>query len=221
MSTKFCLFYAMCLHRTIPDEKNSSEEALQRWRKACWLVKNRYPTGNGATGKKKKMIFWSKPKGERGFCEGCLFALCCCWICDPFQTLSSSYKIIFFPVRNGGKRKRGRKEKGQVAVSKPPPPKQDKKEVEEVSVLPAVRVGHQMIPNGEERKRGRCLRSITGDKLMKLRSQEVGMPRSFPSQLDYFLSTSVFSNPKHSNSRAFELSSCNPLLSMLNFAETH
>ncbi|XP_015165117.1 cysteine-rich and transmembrane domain-containing protein A [Solanum tuberosum] len=34
--------------------------------------------------KKKKMKGWprSKPRGERGFLEGCLFALCCCWLCE-------------------------------------------------------------------------------------------------------------------------------------------
>ncbi|KAB2609758.1 cysteine-rich and transmembrane domain-containing protein A [Pyrus ussuriensis x Pyrus communis] len=24
----------------------------------------------------------TKAKGERGFIEGCLFALCCCWLCE-------------------------------------------------------------------------------------------------------------------------------------------
>ncbi|KAL5720364.1 hypothetical protein ACHQM5_013037 [Ranunculus cassubicifolius] len=24
----------------------------------------------------------SKKKGDRGFIEGCLFALCCCWLCE-------------------------------------------------------------------------------------------------------------------------------------------
>ncbi|KAG5242584.1 hypothetical protein OIU76_010502 [Salix suchowensis] len=24
----------------------------------------------------------TKKKGERGFIEGCLFALCCCWVCE-------------------------------------------------------------------------------------------------------------------------------------------
>ncbi|XP_027175253.1 cysteine-rich and transmembrane domain-containing protein WIH1 [Coffea eugenioides] len=43
-----------------------------------------YPTENPTMGKKKKKSCWpqSKPKGERGFIEGCLFALCCCWICE-------------------------------------------------------------------------------------------------------------------------------------------
>ncbi|XP_027070439.1 protein CYSTEINE-RICH TRANSMEMBRANE MODULE 12 [Coffea arabica] len=43
-----------------------------------------YPTENPTMGKKKKKRCWpqSKPKGERGFIEGCLFALCCCWICE-------------------------------------------------------------------------------------------------------------------------------------------
>ncbi|CAA2966594.1 cysteine-rich and transmembrane domain-containing A, partial [Olea europaea subsp. europaea] len=44
-----------------------------------------YPTEDPPTEKKKKkMKFWSssKPKGERGFLEGCLFGLCCCWLCE-------------------------------------------------------------------------------------------------------------------------------------------
>ncbi|KAK4377975.1 hypothetical protein RND71_004271 [Anisodus tanguticus] len=32
--------------------------------------------------KKKKGWPRSKPRGERGFLEGCLFALCCCWLCE-------------------------------------------------------------------------------------------------------------------------------------------
>ncbi|PIA48222.1 hypothetical protein AQUCO_01400658v1 [Aquilegia coerulea] len=24
----------------------------------------------------------SKKKGDRGFIEGCIFALCCCWLCE-------------------------------------------------------------------------------------------------------------------------------------------
>ncbi|KAL3637186.1 hypothetical protein CASFOL_019485 [Castilleja foliolosa] len=42
-----------------------------------------YPTENPAIGKKKTK-FWtrSKAKGDRGFIEGCLFALCCCWLCE-------------------------------------------------------------------------------------------------------------------------------------------
>ncbi|CAN1173536.1 Protein CYSTEINE-RICH TRANSMEMBRANE MODULE 12 [Linum perenne] len=42
-----------------------------------------YPTENPAanpTG--KKFIPKTKKKGDRGFIEGCLFALCCCWICE-------------------------------------------------------------------------------------------------------------------------------------------
>ncbi|PIM97369.1 hypothetical protein CDL12_30160 [Handroanthus impetiginosus] len=44
---------------------------------------NQPPTGY-PTEKKKMKKCWprSKPKGDRGFIEGCLFALCCCWICD-------------------------------------------------------------------------------------------------------------------------------------------
>ncbi|KAL5743792.1 hypothetical protein ACOSP7_026654 [Xanthoceras sorbifolium] len=36
------------------------------------------PTGN----KKKKCVPQTKKKGDRGFIEGCLFALCCCWLCE-------------------------------------------------------------------------------------------------------------------------------------------
>ncbi|CAN7120866.1 unnamed protein product [Brassica rapa subsp. narinosa] len=31
---------------------------------------------------KKPRIFETKQKGDRGFIEGCLAALCCCWICE-------------------------------------------------------------------------------------------------------------------------------------------
>ncbi|KAI3408795.1 FAD-binding PCMH-type domain-containing protein [Psidium guajava] len=43
-----------------------------------------YPTENPPTaaGGKKKRFARSTNKGERGFIEGCLFALCCCWICE-------------------------------------------------------------------------------------------------------------------------------------------
>ncbi|KAI4386548.1 hypothetical protein MLD38_004475 [Melastoma candidum] len=47
-----------------------------------------YPTADppAATlpGKKNKKRFFArtKPRGERGFIEGCLFALCCCWLCE-------------------------------------------------------------------------------------------------------------------------------------------
>ncbi|KAM3234531.1 hypothetical protein CQW23_09028 [Capsicum baccatum] len=40
------------------------------------------PTPSGKKNKKMKCFPRSKPKGERGFIEGCLAALCCCWICD-------------------------------------------------------------------------------------------------------------------------------------------
>ncbi|ESQ40318.1 hypothetical protein EUTSA_v10015225mg [Eutrema salsugineum] len=30
----------------------------------------------------KKKVFKTKQKGDRGFIEGCLFALCCCWVCE-------------------------------------------------------------------------------------------------------------------------------------------
>ncbi|VVB13139.1 unnamed protein product [Arabis nemorensis] len=32
--------------------------------------------------KKKPRFFGTKQKGDRGCIEGCLFALCCCWICE-------------------------------------------------------------------------------------------------------------------------------------------
>ncbi|KAF4347676.1 hypothetical protein CsatB_018782 [Cannabis sativa] len=31
---------------------------------------------------KTKCCTRTKKKGDRGFIEGCLFALCCCWLCD-------------------------------------------------------------------------------------------------------------------------------------------
>ncbi|GKV41598.1 hypothetical protein SLEP1_g49105 [Rubroshorea leprosula] len=40
-----------------------------------------YPTDNPSTGKKRWFVR-RKNKGERGFIEGCLFALCCCWLCE-------------------------------------------------------------------------------------------------------------------------------------------
>ncbi|CAK8543095.1 unnamed protein product [Lathyrus sativus] len=40
-----------------------------------------YPTDQDPP-TKRKMFFSSKKKGERGFIEGCLFALCCCWLCE-------------------------------------------------------------------------------------------------------------------------------------------
>nr|DAD42600.1 TPA_asm: hypothetical protein HUJ06_000830 [Nelumbo nucifera] len=39
-----------------------------------------YPTENPPT--RKKCCPQSKKKGDRGFIEGCLFALCCCWLCE-------------------------------------------------------------------------------------------------------------------------------------------
>ncbi|OAY43280.1 hypothetical protein MANES_08G056600v8 [Manihot esculenta] len=39
-----------------------------------------YPTETPTTG--KKCFNRSKKKGDRGFIEGCLFALCCCWLCE-------------------------------------------------------------------------------------------------------------------------------------------
>ncbi|CAO2831641.1 unnamed protein product [Amaranthus hypochondriacus] len=31
---------------------------------------------------KKKGWFRTKKRGEKGFIEGCLAGLCCCWICE-------------------------------------------------------------------------------------------------------------------------------------------
>ncbi|OIW03179.1 hypothetical protein TanjilG_11816 [Lupinus angustifolius] len=39
-----------------------------------------YPTEDPPT--KRKFSSSTKKKGERGFIEGCLFALCCCWLCE-------------------------------------------------------------------------------------------------------------------------------------------
>ncbi|KAL9232621.1 hypothetical protein vseg_007710 [Gypsophila vaccaria] len=42
-----------------------------------------YPTLTPPEGKtKKKGIFRTKQRGEKGFIEGCLAALCCCFICE-------------------------------------------------------------------------------------------------------------------------------------------
>ncbi|CAI0439712.1 unnamed protein product [Linum tenue] len=42
-----------------------------------------YPTENHTTHPTgKKCCPQTKKKGDRGFIEGCLFALCCCWICE-------------------------------------------------------------------------------------------------------------------------------------------
>ncbi|KAL4607608.1 hypothetical protein ACB094_09G157300 [Castanea mollissima] len=40
-----------------------------------------YPNGNPPKGN-KCCTRGSKSKGDRGFIEGCLFALCCCWLCE-------------------------------------------------------------------------------------------------------------------------------------------
>ncbi|KAK4580894.1 hypothetical protein RGQ29_024515 [Quercus rubra] len=40
-----------------------------------------YPNGNPPKGN-KCCTRGSKRKGDRGFIEGCLFALCCCWLCE-------------------------------------------------------------------------------------------------------------------------------------------
>ncbi|KAI4348631.1 hypothetical protein L6164_009334 [Bauhinia variegata] len=39
-----------------------------------------YPTENPPA--KRKFFSSTKKKGDRGFIEGCLFALCCCWLCE-------------------------------------------------------------------------------------------------------------------------------------------
>ncbi|EEF30889.1 conserved hypothetical protein [Ricinus communis] len=39
-----------------------------------------YPTDTPTA--KKKCCPNTKKKGDRGFIEGCLFALCCCWLCE-------------------------------------------------------------------------------------------------------------------------------------------
>ncbi|KAJ9184947.1 hypothetical protein P3X46_004632 [Hevea brasiliensis] len=39
-----------------------------------------YPTETLTT--EKKCFPHTKKKGDRGFIEGCLFALCCCWLCE-------------------------------------------------------------------------------------------------------------------------------------------
>ncbi|XWS57123.1 hypothetical protein CRYUN_Cryun09bG0145000 [Craigia yunnanensis] len=39
-----------------------------------------YPTMDPPV--QKKCIPRTKKKGDRGFIEGCLFALCCCWLCE-------------------------------------------------------------------------------------------------------------------------------------------
>ncbi|KAL0928997.1 hypothetical protein M5K25_000936 [Dendrobium thyrsiflorum] len=40
-----------------------------------------YPTETSAS-KKKKCCQRTKKRGEKGFIEGCLAALCCCWLCE-------------------------------------------------------------------------------------------------------------------------------------------
>ncbi|XVF40952.1 hypothetical protein PTKIN_Ptkin01aG0242300 [Pterospermum kingtungense] len=39
-----------------------------------------YPTEDPHA--QKKCFPSTKKKGDRGFIEGCLFALCCCWLCE-------------------------------------------------------------------------------------------------------------------------------------------
>ncbi|WOH06390.1 hypothetical protein DCAR_0625873 [Daucus carota subsp. sativus] len=39
-----------------------------------------YPSENPPAGNKYSTE--TKKKGDRGFIEGCLFALCCCWLCE-------------------------------------------------------------------------------------------------------------------------------------------
>ncbi|CAO2822320.1 unnamed protein product [Amaranthus hypochondriacus] len=42
-----------------------------------------YPTLAPPEGKmKKKSWFGTKSRGKKGFLEGCLAGLCCCWICE-------------------------------------------------------------------------------------------------------------------------------------------
>ncbi|EMS60451.1 hypothetical protein CFC21_038190 [Triticum aestivum] len=44
-----------------------------------------YPTAaaeQGQAGGKKGGRASTKSRGEKGFIEGCLAALCCCWICE-------------------------------------------------------------------------------------------------------------------------------------------
>ncbi|KAL0555051.1 hypothetical protein IC582_008983 [Cucumis melo] len=41
-----------------------------------------YPTENVETGKKKRLRGTTKKRGDRSFIEGCLFGLCCCWLCE-------------------------------------------------------------------------------------------------------------------------------------------
>ncbi|KAL5228222.1 hypothetical protein ABZP36_016487 [Zizania latifolia] len=42
-----------------------------------------YPTAAGAEqGGKKSRRGSTKSRGEKGFIEGCIAALCCCWICE-------------------------------------------------------------------------------------------------------------------------------------------
>nr|XP_011467336.1 PREDICTED: cysteine-rich and transmembrane domain-containing protein A [Fragaria vesca subsp. vesca] len=41
-----------------------------------------YPTATNDPPTRKKFRPQTKKKGDRGFIEGCLFALCCCWLCE-------------------------------------------------------------------------------------------------------------------------------------------
>ncbi|KAJ1287046.1 hypothetical protein BS78_03G400500 [Paspalum vaginatum] len=44
-----------------------------------------YPTAAGAeqqTGRKGRRGPKTTSRGEKGFIEGCIAALCCCWICE-------------------------------------------------------------------------------------------------------------------------------------------
>ncbi|TVU36862.1 hypothetical protein EJB05_18815 [Eragrostis curvula] len=44
-----------------------------------------YPTAAGAeqpAGGRKSRRGSTKARGEKGFIEGCIAALCCCWICE-------------------------------------------------------------------------------------------------------------------------------------------
>ncbi|KAL0926189.1 hypothetical protein M5K25_002398 [Dendrobium thyrsiflorum] len=45
-----------------------------------------YPMESSAPPKKKCYQAKTKKRGEKGFIEGCLAGLCCCWICEECCT---------------------------------------------------------------------------------------------------------------------------------------
>ncbi|KAL6138025.1 hypothetical protein ACLB2K_063313 [Fragaria x ananassa] len=47
-----------------------------------YLIVQGYPTATNDPPTRKKFQTQTKKKGDRGFIEGCLFALCCCWLCE-------------------------------------------------------------------------------------------------------------------------------------------